>query len=136
MPGRLNIFQRTMLQWNELHPYNAVNVVRIPGALDFERLQKAINGTLEIWGLTGLMLNRKNGNYHYHGGSVQCEIKIIAAGESSISSEITRQINTAFTTDGRFNPFRFFVVQKQGAFALGLVYFHAVADDGSAMLLL
>src|SRR5476649_2103076 len=136
MPGRLNIFQRTMLQWNELHPYNAVNVVRIPGALDFERLQKAINGTLEIWGLTGLMLNRKSGNFHYRGGSIQCEIKTIAAGENLLSAEIERQINAAFPAEESFNPFRFFVAQEQNSFVLGLVYFHAIADDGSVMLLL
>jgi NRPS condensation-like uncharacterized protein len=136
MPGQLNIFQRSMLQWNELHPYNAVNVVRIPGVPDFGRLQKAINGTLETWGLTGLKLNRKNGKYHYHGGAVRCEVKIIATGEDSLSAEIERQINTAFTTDEGFNPFRFFVAQEQNSFTLGLVYFHAIADDGSVMLLL
>jgi len=190
MPGRLNIFQRVMLQWNELHPYNAVNVARISGALDFERLQKTINGTLESWGLTGLTLNRKNGDFHYHSGAVQCEVRIVAAGENSLPVEIQRQINTAFTTDeslpyrnesreqcwrgaspssglrppsppsgekagmrGRlqserrsnpsfilnnesFNPFRFFVVQEQNSFALGLVYFHAIADDGAVMFLL
>jgi NRPS condensation-like uncharacterized protein len=136
MPGKLNIFQRSMLQWNELNPYNAVNVARIPGALDFERLQKAINGTLEAWGLTGLTLNRKKGNFHYHGGPVRCEIKTIAAGEDSLAIEITRQINAAFTADESFNPFRFFVAQEQNSFALGLVYFHAIADDGSVMLLL
>src|SRR5476651_1043416 len=112
MPGRLNIFQRVMLQWNELHPYNAVNVVRIPGAVDSGRLQKIINGTLETWGLTGLTLNRKSGNFHYHGGSVQCEIKIIAAGEDSLSSEIERQINMAFPAEESFNPFRFFVAPR------------------------
>jgi len=136
MPGKLNIFQRSMLQWNELHPYNAVNVVRIRGALDLERLQKAINGTLETWGITGLTLNRKNGKFSYRGGAVRCEIKIIAGGENSLSIEVQRQINTAFSTDENFNPFRFFVAPGQDSFALGLVYFHAIADDGAVMILL
>ncbi len=125
-----------MLQWNELHPYNAVNVVRISGALEFERLQKAINGTLQIWGITGLTLNRKSGNYHYHAGSVQCEIKIIAAEENSLAIEIQRQINSAFAPDENFNPFRFFVEPEENSFTLGLVYFHAIADDGAVMVLL
>jgi len=136
MPGKFNTFQRVMLQWNELHPYNAVNVVRVPGALDFERLQKIINGTLEIWGITGLKLNRKNGNYHYHGGAVWCKIEIIAGGDKSLSDEIQRQINISFAADDNFNPFRFFVTPGQNSFALGLVYFHAIADDGAAMILL
>jgi len=136
MPGRLNIFQRTMLQWNDLHSYNAVNVVRIPGTPDLERLQKAINGTLEAWGLTGLALNRRNGKFHYRGGAVQCDIKIVAAGENSLSGEIQRQINTAFSAEENFNPFRFFVAPGENSFALSFVYFHAIADDGAAMILL
>jgi hypothetical protein len=136
MPGKFNTFQRVMLQWNELNPYNAVNVVRISCALDFERLQKAINGTLQACGLTGLTLNRKNGNFHYHGAAVRCEIKIIAAGESSLSVEIERQVNTAFPAEENFNPFRFFVAPEQNSFTLGLIYFHAIADDGAVMILL
>jgi len=125
-----------MLQWNDLHSYNAVNVVRIPGTPDLERLQKAINGTLEAWGLTGLALNRRNGKFHYRGGAVQCDIKIVAAGENSLSGEIQRQINTAFPAEENFNPFRFFVAPGENSFALGLVYFHAIADDGAVMILL
>ena len=30
--GRLNLFQTAMLRWRELHPYNAVHVVRVPQA--------------------------------------------------------------------------------------------------------
>ncbi|HEY5232156.1 MAG TPA: condensation domain-containing protein [Verrucomicrobiae bacterium] len=136
MPGRLNIFQRTMLQWNGLHPYNAVNVVRIPGAMDLELLRNVINTTLQAWGLTCLTINRKSGHFHYHRAAVQCEIKIIAAGENLPVVEIERQINTAFDTGARFNPFRFFAAHGKKSFALGLVYFHSIADDGSVMLLL
>ena len=68
MRGKLNIFQKTMLQWNDLHPYNAVHVVRIPHALDLERLGKVINSTLETYGITNLTLNRDRGTYHYQGG--------------------------------------------------------------------
>ena len=44
-----------MLEWNKLHPYNAVHVVRIPEALDLERLRSAITATLEGKGLTCLV---------------------------------------------------------------------------------
>ena len=40
--GALNFFQRMMLRWRELHPYNPVHVVRVPVALDAERLRDAI----------------------------------------------------------------------------------------------
>lgn len=137
MPGRLNMFQRTMLQWNDLHAYNAVHVVRIPAALDLERLAGAVNGTLEIHGLTGLSLDRHH--YQYHGGPVRCEIRTVAAEENGCAvppAEIERQINTPFVQGENFNPFRFFAVPGPDSFSLGLVYFHAIADAGAIVLLL
>ena len=64
-----------MLQWNSMHPYNAVHVVRIPAAPDPERLRQTINGTLEARALTGLTLNRGQGTYCYRGGPACCEIR-------------------------------------------------------------
>ena len=40
--GRLNAFQRVMLQWSELHPYNAVHTYRLSGPLCLQSLQQAI----------------------------------------------------------------------------------------------
>ena len=37
--SHFNFFQRMMLRWRELHPYNPVHVVRVPVALDAERLR-------------------------------------------------------------------------------------------------
>ena len=34
--SHLNFFQRMMLRWRELHPYNPVHVVRVPAPLDAE----------------------------------------------------------------------------------------------------
>jgi NRPS condensation-like uncharacterized protein len=139
MRGKLNIFQKTMLQWNDLHPYNAVHVVRIPHALDWERLGNVINGTLETQGISNLTLDRERGTYHYHGGAVLCTIKTIAEGESSrlsLTAEIEQQLNTPFMPSEEFNPFRFFVAPETDSFSLGLVYFHAIADGESVVRLL
>ena len=128
-----------MLQWNDLHPYNVVHVIRIPAALDLARLRNVINGALEAHGLTGLTLNRRGGTYHYHGGAVSCEIKTIAIEENwhaSLCAEIEGQLNTAFVQGERFNPFKFFVVPESDCFSLGVVYFHAVADAESIVLLI
>ena len=138
MEGRLNIFQKTMLQWNDLHPYNVVHVFRIPAALDLERLKKAVNGTLEAQGLTGLTLDRKRGTFHYHGGPASDEIRTIVVEtepHAALCAEIERQLNTAFVQDERFSPFRFFVVPEPEAFSLGIIYFHAIADAESIVLL-
>jgi hypothetical protein len=139
MQGRLNIFQKSMLQWNDLHPYNAVHVVRIPDASDIERLQRVIVATLEKKGLTGLELNRSAGTFRYHGGAASPEIRILPADVAlspGLAGEIERQLNTPFAPDGRFSPFRFFVVPDAGALTLGLVYFHPMADAECVLFLL
>ena len=131
MPGTLNSFQKTMLQWNDLHPYNAVHVIRIPDALDLPRLRGVIGGTLEGYGLGELRLDRAQGTYRYDGGPSPVEITIVPAGPDlriPLSVEIERQLNTDFRRDEPFSPFRFFVATEEMAFYLGLAYFHPIGD--------
>lgn len=139
MPARLNTFQRTMLHWNDLHPYNAVHVVRIPQPLDTARLTQAVNGTLESLKLTNLTLNRTRDTYHYQGGPTRIEIKSVPAGtnaQAALAAEIADQLNRGFTCAGTFNPFRCFVVPEAATFFLGVAYVHAVADAESLVHLL
>ena len=139
MHGRLNSFQKTMLQWNEMHPYNAVHVVRVRGFLNDEQLRLGLNTTLERHGLTHLSLSRQKDFYVYHGGLVDFEVKIVPGSDDPISmmrAEMERQLNTQFEQTERFNPFRFFAVPTNDSFFLGLVYFHPVADAESVVFLL
>lgn len=125
-----------MLQWDALHPYNAIHVVRIPRALDAARLQTVIPTTLQTLGLTGLVLDRRTGGYEYRGGPARCEITTVAPGEAALREEITQQLNEPFAPAERFSPFRFFVAPGTDSFWLGLVYFHAVADAEAIVRLL
>lgn len=139
MRGKLNSFQKTMLQWNHLHAYNAVHVVRLAGALDLPQLTGVINDIVAQRGLTHLTLDLQRQTFDYGGGSGELPIQVITGrGEplASLTAEMERQLNTAFDLSGDFNPFRFFVVPEAGSFLLGLVYFHAVADAESIVLLL
>jgi hypothetical protein len=139
MPGRLNIFQRTMLQWNDLHPYNAVHVVRVPVTLDMERLRDTIRSVLESHGLTGLTIDPERSIFQYHGGPAAVEIATVAGGDdtqSALTAEIRRQLNAPFVLGERVNPFRFFVVVARDSFSLGVAYFHAVAGAESLVLLM
>ena len=65
--GRLNLFQRMMLRWRALHPYNPVHVVRVPAALDAERLRACIGRRLERAGLTGFEVLGER-RFRYAGG--------------------------------------------------------------------
>ncbi len=139
MRGKLNSCQKTMLQWNHLHAYNAVHVVRMAGDLDLPRLTGVINDFLAQRGLTHLTMDLQRQTFDYGGGSGELVVQVAAGGSdplATLAAEMERQLNTAFDLSEDFNPFRFFVVPEAGSFLLGLVYFHAVADAESIVLLL
>jgi NRPS condensation-like uncharacterized protein len=138
MAGQLNIFQRTMLQWNELHPYNAIHVARIPAGLDQTRLTRAIHGTIQQLGLSGFTVDPQRATYSYEGGAARCEVKQLPAADprAELVAEIEHQLNTRFETSQPFSPFRFFVVPEGDSFSLGLVYFHLIADAEAVVFLL
>ena len=139
MQGRLNIFQETMLHWNDLHPYNAVHVVRIPGVPDKNRLATVVNQTLDALGLAQLRIDRDSGRFSYEPTVSPVEIKIVPAGADcrlALAEETASQLNLRFEWEKTFCPFRFFVVPEVGAFFFGLVYFHAAADAEPVVFLL
>ena len=139
MRGRLNAFQRSMLQWNAMHPYNAVHVARMPGTPDQSRLQQAIRRVLDGRSLSSLTLDPGKATFCYRGGPADCEINDLGGGTSPgdlISAEMERQLNTPFRLDAPFSPFRFFTTRWNDSFALGISYLHLVADAESIVLLL
>ena len=135
MPGRFNTFQRTMLLWDDMHPYNAVHVVRVPAACDEARLRQTLARVLEDRGLTGLRMDAKGRQFEFLGGTARIDLATIPGGEdpfATLRAEMERQINLRFERGTEFTPFRFFAVpdhtSEGGSFWLGIVYFHAIAD--------
>jgi NRPS condensation-like uncharacterized protein len=131
--------QKSMLQWNELHPYNAVHIVQLDGVLDAARMQACINGTVAKHGLNRLRLDCKCFSFEYEGGPANCQIQIISGGEQircALVAEIERQLNLPFDHTQAFNPFRFLIAVAGNSFFLGVVYFHPVADAESVVWLL
>ncbi|RJQ44502.1 MAG: hypothetical protein C4538_10120 [Nitrospiraceae bacterium] len=138
MRGKLNIFQRTVLLWNEMHPYNAVHVVRISRPLNTEKLKAVIDHILERHGLVNLVIDPARKRYDYRGGSSGIEIELAPGNEhgGGLESEIQKQLNLPFATTGSINPFRFFVISEGDGFYLGLVYFHMIAGADSIITLM
>jgi hypothetical protein len=139
MQGRFNALQKSMLQWDQMHPYSAIHVVRLRGALDLNRLRATINTTLENRGLTQLDLNRRRFTYQYEPGPAECELRALACDGlpmRGMVQEIERQLNLPFDHERSFRPFRFVVVPAGDSFLLGLIYFHPVADAESVVFLL
>jgi hypothetical protein len=139
LPGRLNLFQATMLDWRDMHPYNAVHAVRLDRPLDRDAVTRAIDETLSSAGLTGLTLDRARRRYAWRGGRSHATVEIIPAGDNwqaTIARAFGRQLNEPFERDGPIDPFRFFVVDLGGAFYLGLGYDHFIAGGDSIVVLL
>ncbi len=77
MKDRLNFFQRMMLRWRDLHPYNAVHVIIVRERLDSTRLSDAISRQLRTLGLTHLELDRARGRYEWGGGSEEAGLRLV-----------------------------------------------------------
>jgi hypothetical protein len=139
LPGRLNLFQSTMLDWRAAHPYNAVHAVRIEGAFDAARLARAIERELVDSGLTGLELDGRQRRYAWRGGPAHVDVETLEAGadwQASLAQAFERQLNAPFARDGALDPFRFFAMPLDAAFFLGLAYDHFIAGGDSIIVLL
>lgn len=137
--SRLNFFQRMMLRWRELHPYNPVHVVRVPVALDVERLRACIAGRLESLGLTGLVVDRAHWRYRFDGGPAAVELNVQAGGAEGpalLARIIEREFNRPFAPAAHEQPFRFIAIDEGAAFQLALVYDHYIASGDSMARLL
>ena len=137
--GRFNLFQRMMLRWRELHPYNPVHVVLVPQALDAGRLRACISARVEALGLTGLVVDTTRWRFRYQGGPARAEI-VVRDGSGAPLAELSRAIeqefNRPFSDAAQAEPFRFTVIDAGGAFYLALAYDHFVAGGDSIARLL
>ena len=132
--GRLNEFQRTMLQWTGLHPYNAVHVAKIDFEIEQERFRDCARHVLVTAGLTNYSLDERRGTFRYEGGPAEIEVREFSDGdeaEAVVFREMQRQLNEGFAYGECFQPFRFFLVAGNGVSYVGLAYFHVVADAES-----
>lgn len=131
---RLNQFQRTMLQWSEVHPYHAIHILKVGASLSRERFEDRLNLVLEQCGLAFLTINEGRGSCAYAGGNPRCRVREVAVGGdpmAALEGEIVWQLNEPIAPldrDRPFTPFRFFLMNDGAESYLGIAYFHAVAD--------
>jgi len=137
--GRFNMFQRMMLRWRELHPYNPVHVVRIGRPLEEERLRSCIGDRLRSAGLTGLVVDLKRWRFRYEGGPEAVDLTVSTGGsdpEATLARAIEREFNVPFAPTSRARPFRFLAIDRGDSFLIALTYDHFVASgDAIARLL-
>ena len=139
MRGRLNLFQSAMLRWRAAYPYNAVHVAELPGALDRDRLARAVDEHLTHLGVARLSLDPVHRRYEYRDGAARTGIRVlVASGEvlPTIEREMERQLNEGFGARGDIEPLRFFAVAGGASFHLGVAYDHFIAGGDSMVALL
>ncbi|MEO6928852.1 MAG: hypothetical protein ABI190_06760 [Casimicrobiaceae bacterium] len=137
-PGKFNLFQRMMLRWRGLHPYNAVHVTSVPVAYAEDVVGARIAAVLGHWGIGGHVLNASRRRYVYRGGISAPLLRSLAcpsAAEADLQlvTEIEHELNLAFDIGA---PLRFFAICWPGGFMLGLAYDHFIAGGDSIASLL
>jgi hypothetical protein len=136
--GRLNAFQKVMLQWSSLHPYNATHVYKIAGPLRSGDLAEAVETTFRRHGL-GIAHLSADGQSFRHETDTRPEVEVVAAGarpESSLTEYLSRALNRPFERPTS-HPFRFAAIDAglQWHYVV-LAYDHWVADACAARLVL
>jgi hypothetical protein len=126
----LNIFQRLARQWDQVHPYNAAQILKLRGAPAVAELQAAWHAALNDLGLGRVRMCGDSFSFECLNGDMTFyEVRRAPAGvglEDWISAELNRRFD-----DPEEPPFRPFVLVEDGSYYLGVVYHHWVADSVS-----
>ncbi len=128
----LNIFQRCIRVWEEAHPYNAAQVLQVAGEADVGKIAAAWN---EVLLASGLGSARVVGRKFCYETAPRQEVAVVDA-QLGLEGFITQEMNRPFGDKGAVIPFRPFVLPGAGAYHMGLMYRHWVADSISLRRLL
>lgn len=139
-PTPLNVFQRIMRLWDQVHPYNAAQVIQLAGVHDVQRLGAAWFGALNALGLGEIHVS---GNQFYHAicsrQATKWPVQVVQPG-TGLDEFISQEMNQPFVSNpgdpAPYCPFRPFLLEEGGASYIGVVYQHWVADSFSIRLLL
>jgi hypothetical protein len=130
----LNVFQKVILQWERVHPYNGAQVMTLTSSPPADDLEAAWDAALHSLGLGELHLDR--GSYYYNGARTPQPppVPAVPAGVS-LDDHLSGELNRPFPEGAPFRPF----VRRHPAGAgcdLGVVYRHVVADSVSVRMLI
>ena len=136
--GRLNAFQRLMLQWSELHPYNAVHVYRIARPLAHRALVELIRQAHLATELGFAEVDVDGLTYRCQ-ADLAPEVEVIwdaESPESALAEHVTRELNRPFDRP-RGKPWRFRRLEAEpGSHYVILTYDHWIADSVAARLVM
>src|SRR5262249_5998531 len=124
-----------MRLWDEVHPYNAAQVVKLQGAPDIERLSDGWRQTLSTLGIGRVVTDWAQYAHGPWNGDPGHRFVRVQKPRCRLGEHRTSEMNLRF--EGReYGPFRPFVIAESGAHYVGVTYHHWVADSGSIRALL
>src|SRR5688572_28503344 len=132
----INVFQRLARQWDEIHPYNAAQILKIVGTPHLDALQDAWHDAMNELGL-GRVRQGDRSSYFYeclNGEMSHYGVKQVPAGVS-LEEYVSEQLNRRFDNPLE-PPFRPFLLKEDGHYYAGVIYHHWVADSVSIRTLL
>ena len=137
-PGRLNTFQRLMLQWGELHPYNGTHTCRIAGPARPEALREAIRATYVQHGIGIAQLAPDGRSYRFE-TDYEPQVELVPDDPvvaRTLDEHVAAELNHAFPRP-RCRPLRFSVITGEAdTHYVHTTYDHWVADSIASRLIL
>jgi hypothetical protein len=133
--AKLNVFQRLIRQWDSLHPYNVVQMVKVRGSMNIEALRWAWDDAMQSLGL-GLVAVAGN-CYRFeclNGQAIHHTVRLCPAGtnlQDWIAAELNRPFDAAETV-----PFRPFALAGEDHFWMGFSYQHWITDNAGVRLVM
>ena len=137
-PVPLNVFQTLARDWEQVHPYNAAHVMRLRGVPELQVISRSWGESLEAAGLGRVSIDPVTRRRFHHetlnGDLVRYPVRILCP-KTDLAEYLSAELNRPFDDPGE-PPFRPFVLPTEGAYRLGLVYQHWVADSTAIRLLM
>ncbi len=118
-----------MLQWERIHPYNAVHALRIDGSLDQDRLARAWEQTL-----AGIIPQWRAAGFPYFAFDSSPPPPDLVPPERNLDDFVTEQLNRPFAPADC--PFRAFVHAEDATHVIGIAYRHCIGDASTARAVL
>lgn len=139
MARPLNFFQQGMLLWDEVHPYNAVHAVRLPGPANADRLREAIGEACRTAGIGEIEIDRSARTIRY-GAVCEPPLDVLPAAtraDEALTGLLERQMNQPFPA-GAHHPTRWSVFDDASGRShyVVLAYHHITSDAAGIEMLL
>jgi hypothetical protein len=134
--ARLNVFQKLVLRWERLHPYNGAQVLRLRGGIPSD-LSEVWDRTLSELGLAEFGREGREYRFSQGAGGAKHQADVRGRG-SSLEAALTEELNRPFAEGPSFDhPLRLIAVPAEDdSYYLALCYRHFVADSVAVRMVL